>query len=199
MKALATLAALATLTALISTPAPPLASWDMGLYCAGTGCVPVFDGTYDLEGPSSWSVEGFWADGPSPWVVLPSRARHLSEFEVYFSPSVHSWFPAEGEVPGDVCGPAGSIAACMCAWVEVTVRMRYTSVGGRVETQTRTTSFMSGVEAAPVTFAPPAGARRAEVSFMTVIHFWFFGENLQPFATLEYEGCVHRVVRLRPR
>ncbi len=195
MKVLAAL----LLCLVIGTPSPPVASWDMGFYCAGTGCIPTYDGTLDYAGPSGWSIEGFWADGPSPWVVLPRRSRLLSEYVVYFSPSVHAWFPAEGEVPGDVCGGAGSIAACMCAWVEVTVRMRYTSVGGRVEVQTRTTPFMSGVSTGVVTFAPPAGARQAEVSFMTVMHFWFFGENLQPQAPLEYEGCVHRVVRLRPR
>jgi len=181
----------------IGSPSPPVASFELKA-CRDTGCIPPFDGMYDLQGPSSWYIEHYIADS-SGFLPLPRRARGHHDFEVYFSPSVHAWFPSEGEVPGDVCGPAGSMAACMCAWYEVTLTMRYTCADGSVVEQTQVTPFMGGTETYRVVFSPPPDVRQAQVNIGALMHYWFFGENLQPSASLQYMGCVRRVVRLRTR
>jgi len=187
--------------ALTASPrvAPPVASFDLGISCADTGCVPVYDGQFDYQGPSSWNVERYTSLGPHQYQRLPGRLAGETDYELYFSPSVNSWFPSEGEVPGDVCGAAGSIAACMCSWRQVHLTLRTYMRDGTYLEQTATTPFMSGVDVERVSFPPVVGSIRAqELSVDAVLHFWFFGENLQPFALLQYTGCTRAILRVRP-
>jgi len=188
----------------VPTP-PPVYSHDMGITCLDTGCVPFFDGVFDedpitpgtqLGGPSYWSKEYTRVESGG-WKPVPVRGDW--SYEAYFSPNVNFWQPSEGEVPGDVCGGAGSIIACMCSYLSLAVGLRVTYRDGSVWFEVVSTPEMSGVDVAPVVFnVPPGFIRHAEMRLDSIARLHFFGENLQPFAQLQYVGCHRGIARIRP-